>query len=361
MEFKLLKDDLGPEYVVRVYNPKVDLEGFLVIDNTALGPGKGGFRMTPEVNLEEIFRLARIMTLKTALYDLPFGGAKGGIVWRGEKEKKKELVEEFAKALSPFLDKSLYVSAPDVNVGEEEIAWFVKAVNNLNSATGKPKSLGGLPHELGSTGLGVALATKTLAESLGLEIKGLKVAIHGFGNVGSFTFKFLTEMGAKVIALADKSAILYSKEGFDLELFDLAQQRKPLAEYPKGTKISEEEFWSLKVEILIPASITDVIHSKNKDLIEAQAIVEAGNIPMREEIEKELWERGIFVLPDFVANAGGVISSYVEFKGGDEKEMQELIQDKISQVAKLVIERSLKENSFPREVAKSLALERLRK
>ncbi len=135
------KDEFGPEYIVQVYDPRLNMEGFLVIDNTCLGPGKGGLRMTESVTLQEIFRLARIMTWKNALADLPFGGAKAGIVWPGgDERKKKSFVQSFARALKPFLKEGqeLYISAPDVNTGEKEMKWFVEAVQNFRAATGKP-------------------------------------------------------------------------------------------------------------------------------------------------------------------------------------------------------------------------------
>ena len=167
-------DSVRPEYTVEVFDPKIGMKGFLVIHSTVLGPGKGGFRMTKDVSREEVTRLARTMTLKTALADLPFGGAKGGIVWPGGNDKKKkEFVQSFARALKPFL-VTKYISAPDINTGEQEMAWFVEAVGNPKAATGKPQKLGGLPHELGSTGWGVAHAAKVALETIGKKNNFLK-------------------------------------------------------------------------------------------------------------------------------------------------------------------------------------------
>ena len=360
----IVKDKFGPEYLIEVYDPKIKMQGFLVLDNLALGPGKGGIRMTKNVNLEEVSRLARVMTLKNAIAGLPFGGAKAGIVWQGGSDSvKKKFIQSFAEKISPFCPK-YFIAGPDVNTGEKEMEWFVKATGNLKTATGKPKKLKGLPHELGSTGLGVAIATKIVVENLGIDIQGAKIAIHGFGNVGTFAYKFLNEMGAEIVALADATSTIYEKDGFDKKIIRKMINRKkplPLKEYPKGKKISPGDFWDLDVDILIPASVTDVINEKNKDKIKAKVIIEAGNIPMSEKIEEEFFEKGLFVLPDFVANAGGVISSYCEWKGYNEKKMFEIVKEKISQNTELVVKESLRQKQNPRKVAIEITKQRIKK
>lgn len=334
-------DQWGPEYVLRVWDPKLGMTGFLVVDNTLLGPGKGGIRMTPDVTEEEVRRLARAMTFKNALAGLPFGGAKAGIRWNGGSEQQKKLfVQEFARAIKIFTPRK-YIAGPDVNTGEKEMQWFVEATGNWRSATGKPAKLCmlvfgkegsveqcGIPHEFGSTGFGVAQSTKVAANMIGLPLKGARVAIHGFGNVGSFTAKYLTAMGAKIVAVATKEAATY-----------------------KGKKISHADFWKVPVDILIPASVTDVINDSNKNSIKAKLIVEGANIPMQESLEAELWRRGIVIVPDFVANAGGVISSYAEYRGYNPKKMFETVKQKIVKSTTLVLEKALKERKNPRQVA----------
>lgn len=365
------KSTIGPEKILRIYDPQIDMEGFLVIDNTLAGPGKGGFRMTPEVTVEEVARLARAMTIKNILADVPFGGAKAGIVWKGDKddlELKEKYVRSFARALRPFLGKE-YISAPDVNVGEREIRWFVDEAGDWNAATGKPEDLCvwrggkktcGIPHELGSTGFGVAHSTRQAAEILGIDIQGARVAIHGFGNVAMFAYKFLSEMGAKIIAVANSKYALFDDEGLDRNFLDeVVLGEKSLDEY-SGKKLSSEEFWSIESDILIPASVTDVINKSNKEKIKTKLIVEGANIPMNEEIEKELFNRGIMIVPDVVANSGGVISSYVEHEGIDHDQMFRLIEDKIVLITREVIKRSMEGRSNPRDIAIQIALERLK-
>jgi len=368
------KDKFGPEYIVKVYDPKIGMEGILIVDNTALGLGKGGIRMTPDVSEGEVFRLARTMTWKNALADIPFGGAKAGIKFSGnDKEKKKEFVQSFARAIKPLLVKK-YVAGPDVNTGETEMKWFVEATGNSRTATGKPanlcfKSSGkkggekcGLPHEYGSTGFGVAKATKAVVDFLGLDMKNLEVAIDGYGNVGSFAFKFLKEMGAKIVAVSDMHGTTFCKNGLDANKLDrLKSNGKPVGDCVGGKKMKREAIFGLPVDILIPASVTDVINEKNRDSIKAKIIVEGANIPMSEETEEYLGEKGILILPDFVANAGGVISSYAEYRGYNPKRMFEMIERKIVKTTKLVLKESAKQKISPREAAMKIAMAKVEK
>lgn len=368
---EIIKDEFGPEYVIRVYDPELKMEGFLVIDNTVLGPGKGGVRMTENVTAEEVFRLARTMTFKNALADLPFGGAKAGIVWKGGSEElKKKFIQSFAEKIKLLTPKK-YISAPDINTGEKEMQWFVEATENWRSATGKPANLCmkvfgkeeeqcGIPHEFGSTGWGVAVATKTAAEIYGTDIKGAKVAIHGFGNVGSFAYIFLAEMGAKITLLADSETTIFQEEGIDnILMLKIIRDKKSLKDYPKGKKISPEKFWEIETDILIPASVTNVINDKNKDKIKTKIIVEAGNIPMSEEIEKDFLNKDVKIVPDFIANAGGVISSYAEYRGYNPKRMMETVERRVSENVRLILEQSINDKKNPREVGMQIAIKRL--
>lgn len=381
-------DIFGPEYMVKIYDPKIGMEGYLVIDNTAFGPGKGGVRMTSDVTEEEIFRLARAMTYKNVLADIPFGGAKAGIKFPNisnetssqKFERKKAYIQSFARAIKPFTPKK-YIAGPDVNTGEREMQWFVEATGIWKSATGKPTNLCikvnsknnshrcGIPHEFGSTGFGVAEVAKIAAEVFGLNINGATVAIHGFGNVGTFTYKFLTEMGAKVVSVADVSGAIYAENGFDGKTMEkMISDMKLISEYAEinprgkeGKKIKIEEFWKLSVDILIPASVTDVINESNKNDIRAKIIVEAGNIPMRENIENELFKKNIMIVPDFVANSGGVISSYAEYRGLHPRKMFELITKKIGKTARIILNESLNKKINPRELALMIAKKKIEK
>lgn len=370
---EIKKDKFGPEYVIEVYDSKIGMEGFLVIDNTTLGLGKGGIRMTPNVTKEEVFRLARVMTWKNALAGIPFGGAKAGIIWTGgSDELKQEFIKSFARAIKPFVPKK-YIPGPDVNTTEKEMRSFAEELGVWKSSTGKPadyclensktgKKMCGLPHELGSTGFGVAHSTIIATEVAKFDIKNMKVAIEGFGNVGEFAFKHLQEMGAKIVAVSGSRGGVYDENGLDLNiLMNLKSQKKPVTEYPKGKKINQGEILELPVDILITASVTDVINENNKDKIKAKIIVEGSNIPMKENIEDELFNKGIIIVPDFVANAGGVISSYAEYRGYNPDKMFKLVKNKIRACTKTIMEKSLSENKNPRKIAMEIAMEKIEK
>jgi len=369
----LMADNWGPEYVVRVYDSIVGMEGILIIDNTVLGPGKGGIRMTPDITEEEVFRLARTMTWKNVLVDIPFGGAKSGIRYDPKSGKdKKELIQSFARAIKMFTPLK-YVAGPDVNTGEKEMKWFAKAAHNWKSATGKPADLCmksfrrsgkkcGIPHEFGSTGFGVAHAVKAAAEISGIDITGVKVAIEGFGNVGSFVFKYLNQFGANIVAVSDIKGTVYHEKGLDEKKLNvLRKEGKFVTSYSGGKKLKHDDIFGLPVDILIPASVTDVINDRNKKSVTAGIIVEGANIPMREEIEEELFRRGIMVVPDIVVNAGGVISSYAEYIGYNPQMMFDLVRRKITHNVKMILKDSMKYNCNPRKVAVELAIAKLKK
>jgi len=369
----IVLDEFGPEKVLEVYDPKTKMHGFVIIDNTARGPGKGGIRLRPDVTKEETFRLARAMTWKCALADLPFGGGKSGIIANDKKiskEEKKAIIEAFSKALKPVCP-SLYVAAPDMNTAEEEMRWFAKANGSMKACTGKPKELGGIPHELGSTGIGVFHSTLMAAEHYGLDIKNSTVAIQGFGNVGSFAAKFLSEVGAKIVSVSDSKGCLNVPEGINIEkLLKIKKETGSVINYSeKAVKTRDmhpsqiykcEMIFELPVDILIPAAVADVINKNNVDRVDAKIIVEGANIPIPHNIENILHKKGVLIVPDFVANAGGVISSYVEYIGGTEEKMFKLVEEKIKKNTKLVLEKSKKEKMNPREAAMEIAKKRIR-
>ncbi len=354
-------DKFGPEKIIQVYDPNTGIRGFAVIDNTALGPGKGGMRLVPDVTIEEVFRLARAMTWKNALAELPFGGAKSGIAADPKKVNKQEVLKWFGKALKNVLIKE-YIAGPDMNTTEAEMAAFCEGAGDLKAATGKPTALGGLPHELGSTGFGVAEATDVAVIFARKNMKDMKVAIEGFGNVGTFTARFLSQKGAKIVAVSDSKGTIYNEKGLDAEeLITVKSEKGTVIEYPDGKKLSAAELFSLPVDILIPGARPDVINDSNKDSIKAKIIVEAANIPMKEDVEEELYKKGILVIPDFVANAGGVISSYVEHIGGTQEKMFDEVRTRILKNTRAVLELSKKEKISPRKAAMKIAQERVKK
>ena len=357
-------DEWGPEKIIQTYDPKTQMVGILVIDNTALGPGKGGIRMTPTVTVDEVFRLARTMTWKNALAELPFGGAKAGIVASPKDmndEHKVEIIKSFAKSLKQVCP-SIYVAGPDVNTNEESMKWFAEEIGDKKACTGKPKEMGGLPHELGSTGFGVAHATKVALKYLNKDLSEAKIAIEGYGNVGTFTHKFLEEWGGKIVAISDSKGGVYNENGLNYnELIKVKNQTGSVFNYENAKKIQNKDIFELDVDVLIPAALPDVINESNWEKIKSKIIIEAGNIVMKDDIETKFYEKGVIVVPDFVANAGGVISSWVEYIGKDENFMLKVVEEKITKNVDLVLEKSFENKIKPRDAALEIAKERVRK
>ncbi len=354
-------DEVGPEKILEVYDPKTKVHGFVVIDNTKRGPGKGGIRMTPTVSREEVFKLARTMTWKSAMADLPFGGAKAGIIANPHamsSKQKQDVVRSFAKAIS-CISPSLYVAAPDINTAEQDMETIAKVLGP-KSCTGKPAYMKGLPHELGSTGFGVAHSTKVALQYLNFNPKTTTFAVEGFGNVGWFAAKQLVDMGLILVAVSDSKGVLYNKNGIDFKkLAKVKKQTGSVTNYRPGSLLPTQDIINVNADVLVTAAIPDLIRMDNYSRVKSKLVIEGSNIPMTQEVELALHKKGILVVPDFVANAGGVISSYVEYIGGSKREMFKLVDKKITKNTKIVLDRAKKERVAPRTAAMKIALERI--
>ncbi|MEM2665248.1 MAG: Glu/Leu/Phe/Val dehydrogenase [Nitrososphaerota archaeon] len=371
-----LADEWGPEKVIQVYDPHTKMQGVLVIDNTAMGPGKGGIRFQPTVTPQEVFLLARVMTWKCAIAGLPFGGAKGGIRGNPLEVDRVAWVRAFAKAIKPYVPLQ-YIAATDMGTTEMDMAIFAHEIGDMKACTGKPTELGGIPHELGTTGYGVAIATDLSVKILdklnilNIEPKEARVAIQGFGNVGSFTAKFLDEMGYKVVAINDASACICDPNGLDipkimeeLKLLRTKMKAPMLNDLKTGLKEPRDKIFEKEVDIFIPAAASYTINEQAAySLISSKVkmVVEAANIPTTKEAERILWENGVWIMPDFLVNAGGVIGSYVEYIGGTEMQAFELIKYKITTNVKRVLIESVHSNRPPRSVAEEVAKRRVKK
>ncbi|QQG40065.1 MAG: Glu/Leu/Phe/Val dehydrogenase [Candidatus Aenigmatarchaeota archaeon] len=354
-------DGFGPERIYDIYNPKLGLRGFVVLDNLALGVAKGGIRMTPTVSVEEVSKLARTMTWKNAMAELPFGGGKAGIQMPvGMTPQKKEaLIRAFGEAIKPICP-SMYVAGPDINTTEREMGQLAEAVGTPRACTGKPREMGGIPHELGSTGFGVFHALRVAAKDMRLDLKGATIAIEGFGNVGWFVAKFAAEAGAKLVAVSDSKGVAYLKGGMDFaRLADIKKTKGTVTAYPKCKTLPAQNIVGADVDILVTAAIPDLINKKNAGKVKAKLIVEGSNIPMTYETELALFKRGVLFVPDFVANAGGVISSYIEYIGGTDKEMFRRVENTIVKNAKLVLDDAHELRIDPRAAALRIAKERV--
>lgn len=361
-------DAWGPEEVIQVYDPKTKMQGTLVIDNTALGPGKGGVRIHPEVTPLMVFKLARAMTWKCSLANIPFGGAKSGIRADPFKINKLEHIRAFAEKIAPLVPER-YISAPDMNTGEKEMATFVKTVGDNQGATGKPKELGGIPHELGTTGFGVGVALESgydiVKEYLKLpdQMTDASVVIQGFGNVGIGIAKYLDNKGIKIVGINDYWGTIYNPDGIDInkaEKYSYAtSENKSIINYKGAQIIPRDDIFKIESDVLVPCAIGGVINETTFPQIKAKYIVEGANNATIPNIEEKLFEKNILIIPDFLANAGGVIGSYVEYIKGDAEEAFTMIESKIAANTKLILERALDSQITPRKIAKDIAQQRV--
>jgi glutamate dehydrogenase/leucine dehydrogenase len=352
----ILADEFGPEYEIEVRDYHAGLEAYLVIDNTARGVGKGGIRFVSDITKEEVFGLARAMTWKNALADLPFGGAKAGIR-KTDKSSEENLIRAFATKIKPILN-SLYIAGPDMYTGEREMG-IIAGIGGNDSATGKPSQMGGLPHELGSTGYGVAVSIKEGMKALGESVEGKRIAIEGFGNVGTFSAKFLSEMGASIVAVSDSKGFIYAKGGLDVgELIRTKSEQGSVTAYKADMTGPHEWLFEADADIVIPGARPNSINEGNYSKIKAKYIFEAANIPMSAETEKKLCSIGKMVFPDILVNAGGVISSYAELMHYDEQKMFQLVNEKISSNTREVVKKA-NGDCFLRKYAMDIARERV--
>lgn len=348
-------DELGPAKVVHLHDPRSGLRAIVVVDNTACGPAIGGVRMAADVSLDEVCRLARAMTLKNAAAGLPHGGGKSGIVADPRRADKQRLVRAFARAIRHLVD---YIPGPDMGTDETCMAWVF---DEIGRAVGLPRVLGGIPlDEMGATGYGLAQCAEVAVAFCDLELPGATLAIEGFGNVGRPTAAFLEERGVRLVAASDSHGAIYLPEGIPVaELAEVKQRTGTVTGYPHGQKVPTAALLTLPCDILVPAARPDTIHAGNAREIQARLILQGANIPATREAETILYERGVLVVPDFIANAGGVICASVEYHGGHEAGAFEQIAPKIRANTEAVLTRSRQEKIAPRAAALALARERV--
>ncbi|MFT4250417.1 MAG: Glu/Leu/Phe/Val family dehydrogenase [Candidatus Woesearchaeota archaeon] len=324
-------DDIGPEVVLHLYDSATSLRAVIVLDNTRRGPAKGGIRMTSSVDEQEVRELARAMTLKNALANLPFGGGKSGIVANPKdfsSDEKRLLVESFARRLSLIAPKH-YIAAPDIAMGSEDMR-VIAGVAGKKSVTGKPVDIGGLSGKEESTGFGVFVATKEVLLLNDQSLEGVRVAIQGFGNVGSFAARFLEQAGAVIVAVSDSSATIVNQEGFVVDdLVSFKEGGGRFSDYDAETQEASSVLF-LDCDVLIPAAQARVVAEENVSQLQAKYIVQGANLPVTESAERLLEQRGVVIVPDILANAGGVIASWCEHEGLSSEEMFSEIEQRIS-------------------------------
>jgi len=350
-------DELGPLKLVHIWRPALGLKAVVAVDNLACGPAIGGVRMAPDVSAEEAFRLARAMTLKNAAAGLPHGGGKSVIVGdpkmpAGDKER---LIRGFAAAIADLVD---YIPGPDMGTDELAMGW-VK--DETGRALGLPRELGGIPlDEIGATGFGLAAAIEVAAERLEMPLAGARVAVQGFGSVGKHAARFLAQQGAVLVAASDSGGTLADEDGLDVAaLIALKAAGRRLADHRRGQKLGGDAIIDIPCDIWIPAARPDVVHAGNVARLRTRLVAQGANIPCTEQAEAALAARGVLVLPDFIANAGGVICAAVEHRGGTEAAALAMIDEKIRGNTRAVLDRVAVDAVLPRAAAIDLARSRI--
>ena len=330
--YEILKN---PQRVIEISIPvKMDdgsikvFTGYRSCHSTAVGPSKGGVRFHPNVTMDEVKALSMWMSFKCGVMNLPYGGGKGGIKVDPSELSERELEElsrGYIRGIYKYLGDDIDIPAPDVNTNGKVMGWMLDEYIKLTGHhrpgvfTGKPIVLGGSKGRTEATGLGVTYITRNICHKIGLKLSETSVILQGFGNVGSYTFKFLEDMGFKVIALLEWNKeigeyALYNKSGISYEkLSKFKEKHDNLIDFEGANKISSEEFWSLKADILIPAALENSINEEIAEKLDVKVIVEGANGPVTSSADKVLNDRGITIVPDILANSGGVTVSYYEW------------------------------------------------
>jgi glutamate dehydrogenase (NAD(P)+) len=349
--------------------------GYRVQYNITLGPAKGGIRYHPDVSLDEVTALAAWMTWKCAVAHVPFGGGKGGIICDPTRMSRRELealtrryVAEIVDAIGPDKD----VPAPDVNTNDQVMAWIMDTysmhVGYTATAvvTGKPIEMVGSLGRREATGRGVMITTREAARHLGFDLRSATVAIQGFGNVGSVSADLLQKAGAKIVAVTDWKGGVHNPAGLDVAaMLDFVKQHKTIDGFPGGDPIENADLFKLDVDVLVPAAMENQITMDNAPEIKAKVIVEGANGPTVPEAHKHLHERGVFVVPDILANAGGVTTSYFEWvqdRHGyfwTEEEVNTRLEAKMCEAFDDVLQTSLKYKTDLRTAAYIVAINRV--
>jgi glutamate dehydrogenase (NAD(P)+) len=349
--------------------------GYRVQYNITLGPAKGGIRYHPDVTLDEVTALAAWMTWKCAVAQVPFGGGKGGVICDPTRMSRRELealtrryVAEIIDAIGPDKD----VPAPDVNTNAQVMAWVMDTYSMhvghtaTGVVTGKPVEMGGSLGRREATGRGVMITTREAAKHVGFDINGASVAVQGFGNVGSVSADLLQKAGAKIVAVTDWKGGVYNAKGLDIPaMIQYMQQHTTIDGFSGGEPIDNAGLFGLDVDVLVPAALENQITTENAGAIKAKVIAEGANGPTTPDAHKMLHERGVFVIPDILANAGGVTTSYFEWVQNrhgyfwEEEEVNRRLEAKMCEAFKDVLDTSIKYKTDLRTAAYVVAISRV--
>lgn len=353
--FDRFADEYGPEKIVHIYEPRCGLKGIVVIDNISAGPAIGGIRMAPDVSVAEVFRLARAMTWKNALAGIPHGGGKSGILADPAIPNKETLIRQFARAMERLEG---YIPGPDMGTDETAMAWVR---DEIGRSVGLSKVLGGIPlDQIGATGYGLAVCAEVAQEFADIDLQGARVVVQGFGNVGTHTARYLKDRGATLVGASDLDGTVVDRDGIDVdELARCKQDTGRVTDYPRGEKLPMESWIDIPCDIFVPAARPDVIDETNALQLDCKVVLQGANIPVTSRAERILHDRGILSIPDFVANAGGVICASVEYRGGTQKAAFETIEEKIRENTREVLQKAREHSQIPAEAALALAKQRV--
>jgi glutamate dehydrogenase (NAD(P)+) len=352
-------DEFGPLKVMHVYEPSVNLKAVLVVDNVARGPSIGGIRMAPDVSTDECFRLARAMTFKNAAADLPHGGGK--IVIVGDPKMPKLDKARLIRALANILrNEDTYIFAPDMGTDEECMAW---ARDEMGRVVGLPRALGGIPLDvIGATGWGLSHAVDVALRHCDFELPGARFVVQGFGAVGKHTARFLVAKGAVLVAAADSEGAVHNPEGLNVdELLALKNTGASVTAYTDARRLQRDDVIDVECDIWIPAARPDVVNETNVHRLKTKLVVQGANIPFTHAAEKYLHDNRTLCIPDFIANAGGVICAAMEYQGTTEAAALRSIEERVRRNTEIVLEAVARRQILPRAAAVELAMERVKK
>ena len=370
------KRELTVHFPVRKDDGTTDVyTGYRIHHNEARGPVKGGLRYHPDVDLDEVRALAMWMTWKCAVVNLPYGGGKGGVAVDPKTLSQRELetlTRRFATEISSLIGPGKDVPAPDLGTNAQIMAWIMDTYSMHHGytvsgvVTGKPVSVGGSMGREEATGKGLFYVIQETARARRMDLRECTVAVQGFGNVGSVVARFLAEAGARVIGLTDVTGGVYNERGLDIDaLWTFKKDRRPLTEATQGDEIGNSELLELPVDFLIPAALEGQLRSDNADRVRAKVVVEGANGPTTPAADAILRDRDILVVPDIVANAGGVIVSYFEWVQDlqsffwEDKEVDVKLHRLITTAYDAVVAKSLQDNVSLREAAMTVAVNRV--
>ena len=359
--------ELTVEVPIRLDNGKLKVfTGYRVQHNGARGPYKGGVRFHPRADLNEVRALASLMTWKTALADIPYGGAKGGVVcdpYEMSQTELNSLTRRYTQNISHILGIARDIPAPDLGTNSQTMAWMMDAYGQLNGhspsiVTGKPLDLGGSFGREAAPGRGSVYCLEEWAHFTGFPLQGAKVVIQGFGQVGSWVARLIGTLGCIVVGVSDIKGGVYNPHGLDIQkLLDYSKNHDFIVDFPSGESVKAEEFLELPCDILVPAAIERVIHTGNADRIKARVIVEAANHPTTPAADFLLHERGVVILPDILVYAGGVVVSYFEWAQNtqqfrwEEERVNNELSNIMKQAARSVVEAAHRDGLSLREAA----------